>query len=153
MRRYPFTSMEKGDIAFITGEFVGGKAYRAAHAAANRTSRKFKIHTDTEGLHVECLSVEHPVVEDAPMTMEAFAQSLIDWKVGVFASDLVTATEAAEVIGDISPHKTGRLFSRMGLTRLKANTMIVWAIRNADVYKTLRPCQLWNVYQSTKNPA
>lgn len=149
MQKYCFGAMALGDRLFIANTYRGGKAYRASYAASRRHGKKFKITEEDNGLWFECVAVSPPPV----MTVDGLVQSLVDWKSGAFVNDLVTATEAVATVAEfdpaITPHKMGRILARMGFSRLRANSTVVWAVRGN--YDDLRPCDLWRVYKGDKS--
>jgi len=160
---YPFTKMEPGDCASFMGEGFQGKAYRAAMVYGHRTGKKFsgRLYVNEKG--DQGITIER--VDDGIVAVKKnhdadAVQALIDWKVGVFVNDIVTATEAVKtlenIIDDISPVKVGLMLHQVpGAKRIRAydgkKQVWVWIIRNLQQYEKFTGGEIWRIYQNERN--
>lgn len=159
---YPFTKMELGDAVSFKGQDFKGKAYNAAMVYGHRTGKKFSgmlwtkangergitIKRTDDGQHLKRHSTDVEAV-----------QALIDWKVGCFVNDLVTASDAVETLQDIMPSitpvKAGLLLRGIeGARKFRVYTgkgqVWVWVIRNLREYENLDGGKLWRLYKNER---
>jgi len=110
-------------------------------------SRLYDMYESERGIPREKRTKPNPTKRKtlSQETLEAF----IDWKIGVFANDLITATEACQELRKVDPSATP---VRTGMRLLDVATKLrgvtssgsvtLWAIRNSDYYASLTPSQL-----------
>lgn len=140
-RNYGFAAFSPGDCLFVTGAVEGDETYKAA------MRHNMAVTVEEDGLLIKCRE------KHRKMTQVETVRALIDWRVGAFANDLVTAADACEtasqVIDGMTPRKMSVLLVGV-LPRFKCNNVSLWAVRNGEQYQTWRASEIWRAY---KNPA